>query len=459
MQPSPTNAGARLDRLPLSRFHQRILWLIGAGMFFDSFDIYLTGGVLGALVKSGWSSMSLNASFISATFVGMLIGALAAGFLGDRFGRRFSYQTNLAIFGLASLAGAVAPSMDWLIACRFVMGVGLGAEIVVGYATLTEFVPPMHRGRWAALLSLITNSAVFVSTLLGYLILPTIGWRWMFVIVGVGALAVWVARKAMPESPRWLEQAGRDVEAERVLTAIENEVAAEHPATPLSSPARGAALPERVGFAVLFGPSVIRRTLVGITLNVVINMVIYGFVVWVPTFLVKQGLTINATLGYATLMSLGGPVGALAGYLLADRIGRKRGIVVVSCVAAILGIAYASAHSIELVTIVGFALFVAIFLLVALAIASYVPELFPTEYRLRGTGVCNTFGRLASIFVPYVVVALFGAGGLVYVLGLLVGLLALQAVIVALLGVETNRQSLEELAPEPVVGLAQKGAV
>lgn len=457
MQASQINAGARLDRLPLSRFHLRILWLIGAGMFFDSFDIYLTGGVLGTLVKSGWSDMSHNASFISATFIGMLIGALAAGFLGDRFGRRFSYQTNLAIFGIASLAGALAPSIDWLIACRFVMGIGLGAEIVVGYATLTEFVPPEHRGRWAALLSLITNSAVFVSTLLGYFILPSIGWRWMFVIAGVGALAVWVARKAMPESPRWLEQAGRTAEAERVLTSIEQEVAAEHPGTPLRASVQGAVLPDRVGFAVLVGPTVIRRTLVGITLNVVINMVIYGFIVWVPTFLVKQGLTINATLGYTTLMSLGGPVGAFAGYLLADRIGRKRGIVVVSCVAAILGIAYASAGSIEIVTIVGFALFVAIFLLVSLAIASYVPELFPTEYRLRGTGVCNTFGRLASIFVPYVVVALFGAGGLVYVLSLLIGLLALQAVIVAVLGVETNRHSLEELAPAPV-GLTPKGA-
>jgi MFS transporter, putative metabolite:H+ symporter len=458
MQPGQVNAGARLDRLPLSRFHRRILWLIGAGMFFDSFDIYLTGGVLGALVKSGWSSMALNASFISVTFIGVLIGSLAAGFLGDRFGRRFSYQTNLAIFGLASLAGAFAPSMNWLIVCRFVMGVGLGAEIVVGYATLTEFIPPEHRGRWAALLSLITNSAVFVATLLGYLILPSIGWRWMFVIPGIGALLVWVARKAMPESPRWLEQAGRGADAERVLAAIEQEIAAEYPATPLPAPSHGVALSERVGFTVLFARPVIRRTFVGITLNIVINMVIYGFVAWIPTFLVKQGLTINATLGYTTLMSLGGPVGAFAGYLLADRIGRKRGIVVVSVAAALLGAAYASASSIEMATIVGFALFVAIFLLVALAIAAYVPELFPTEYRLRGTGVCNTFGRVASILVPSIVVSLFGLGGVTYVLGLLIGLLILQAIIVGLFGVETNRHSLEELAPEPL-GAVQEGTV
>jgi putative MFS transporter len=150
---STVQAGARLDRLPISRFHHRILWLIGGGMFLDSFDIYLAGGVLGALVKSGWSTMHLNAAFLSSTFVGMLLGAFTAGVLGDAKGRKFTYQFNLAIFGIASLAGALAPSMNWLIVCRFFMGLGLGAEIVVGYGSVGEFIPPAVRGRWSAYLS------------------------------------------------------------------------------------------------------------------------------------------------------------------------------------------------------------------------------------------------------------------------------------------------------------------
>ncbi|MEI9926118.1 MAG: MFS transporter [Bradyrhizobium sp.] len=121
---SVMDVGRRLDRLAISRFHWRVLGLIAAGMFFDSFDLYLAGGVLGALVQSGESNLSLNASFISATFFGMMIGAWFAGILGDRFGRKFSYQFNLMIFGIASLAGAAAPSMTWLIAARFVMGSG-----------------------------------------------------------------------------------------------------------------------------------------------------------------------------------------------------------------------------------------------------------------------------------------------------------------------------------------------
>jgi len=142
------DSGARLDRLPISTFHRRIMLLIGTGMFFDGFDIYVAATVLGATLKSGFSTMSQNAQFMSVTFVGMMLGSFLTGFLGDRYGRRFTYQANLAIFGLASIASAFAPSMAVLTLLRFVMGVGLGAENVVGYSTMTEFVPPQARGTW-----------------------------------------------------------------------------------------------------------------------------------------------------------------------------------------------------------------------------------------------------------------------------------------------------------------------
>src|ERR1700728_5132201 len=173
------NAGARLDRLPASRFHYRILALIGGGMFLDAFEIYLQGAVLAALIGIGWSTPAQNANFLSATFAGMVVGAWAAGILGDRYGRRFSYQANLLIFGLASLAGAAAPSIEWLIAARFVMGVGLGAEIVVGYVTIAELVPPSSRGKWGSALAVMTNSALFVSSLVARLVIPNFGWRLM----------------------------------------------------------------------------------------------------------------------------------------------------------------------------------------------------------------------------------------------------------------------------------------
>src|SRR6516164_6937857 len=192
------NAGARLDRLPISSFHYRIFWLVGAGMFFDGYDLYVGTAVLPALLQSKFSTLPLNAQFVSFTFFGMTIGALVTGFLGDRYGRRFTYQFNLMIFGLASLAAAFAPDMTTLIWLRFVMGLGLGAEIVVGYATLTEFVPPKSRGRWLALMAVLVVSGLPITALLGYLIIPTYGWRPMFAIAGAGALIVWYLRKALP---------------------------------------------------------------------------------------------------------------------------------------------------------------------------------------------------------------------------------------------------------------------
>src|SRR5215471_13101324 len=126
---STVNAASRLDRLPLSRFHYRVFWLIAAGMFFDGYDLYVGTNVLGATVGSGFSTLAQNAQFVSITFFGLTLGSFIAGFLGDHYGRRFTYQFNLAIFGLASLAAAFAPDMTWLVASRFIMGLGLGAEI------------------------------------------------------------------------------------------------------------------------------------------------------------------------------------------------------------------------------------------------------------------------------------------------------------------------------------------
>src|SRR5579864_2012816 len=171
------NAGARLDRLPISPFHYRIFALVGAGMFFDGYDLYVAGGVLASTVQSKFSTVPQNLQFISLTFLGMTIGSLITGFVGDKFGRRFTYQINLLIFGLASLAAAFAQDMPQLIICRFIQGLGLGAEIVVGYSTMTEFVPPATRGRWLASLAFIVVAGFPATALLGYLIIPSFGWR------------------------------------------------------------------------------------------------------------------------------------------------------------------------------------------------------------------------------------------------------------------------------------------
>jgi len=447
------NAGARLDRLPISAFHHRVMWLIGIGMFFDGFDIYLAGGVLATTLKTGFSTFPQNLQFISVTFMGMVVGAFLTGFLGDKYGRRFTYQANLALFGVASIAAAFAPSMAVLIAIRFLIGAGLGAETVVGYATLTEFIPPNQRGKWLGLMVVFVVTGLPIASLVSLVLIPAFGWRPMFIIAGVGALIVWYLRKSLAESPRWLESVGRNKEAEDIMQAIERESAVNGSLPPIP-----ATVPVPVlqgGLASLFGPALLPRLIVGAVTMIVANTLIFGFVTFIPQFFVKEGLSIATSFGFTMLMSIGAPIGAAIGGLTADSWGRKPTIIGASLLTIVLGAIYPYMHDPVLLPLVGFLLMIPIYVLVSVLIGIYVSELFPTEVRMRGAGISNTFGRAATVVTPFIVGSLFVSHGVGGVIAFLIALLIVQIIVVATLGVEPKGRALEELeAPSPAVPLA-----
>ncbi|MGE5667618.1 MAG: MFS transporter, partial [Betaproteobacteria bacterium] len=364
------NAGARLDRLPVGSFHYRIFWLIGAGMFFDGYDLYVAGGVLAATIHSKFSTLAQNLQFISLTFVGMTLGALITGFIGDRYGRRFTYQINLLIFGLASLAAAFAANIDQLIVCRFVQGLGLGAEIVVGYSTLTEFVPPRTRGRWLSFMVLLVVAGFPVTSLLSYLIIPSFGWRPMFLIAGVCSLIVWYLRKRLPESPRWLESKGRDAEAEALMQAIEKEAAA---GGTLPAPAAQVATAPMSAMSMT-RPPLLQRMIVGSWTLITINTLIFGFVIFLPQFFLREGLTIATSLGYTLVLAIGSLVGCAVGAFTSDVIGRRGSIIGASLLTIVSGAIYSSFNAASdpaIVLSVGFVLIVAIYIQTALLFGVY----------------------------------------------------------------------------------------
>jgi putative MFS transporter len=373
---------------------------------------------------------------------------LVTGFAGDKFGRRFTYQINLLIFGLASLAAAFAQDMPQLIICRFIQGLGLGAEIVVGYSTLTEFVPPQTRGRWLAFLAFLTVCGFPVTAILGYLIIPSFGWRPMFVIAGIGSLIVWYLRKNLPESPRWLESQGRTAEAEALLQSIEKEVAGQKGALP--APAVTAAVPQLTA-ASMFRPPILQRLLVGSWVLITINTLIFGFVIFLPQFFLRQGLTITNSLGYTAVLAAASLVGCALGAYLSDAVGRRWSIIGASVLTIITGWFYARSNAAsdpEIVLAIGAVLIVAIYIQTAILFGVYTPELFPTEIRLRANGICNTLGRGATVISPFVVGALLTNYGLPGVVWLMIGLVAVQIVAVYVWGVEPARRSLEGLDPQ-----------
>ena len=435
---SANSIGARLDRLPVTQLHRKVFNLIAVGMFFEGFDIYIAASVLGATYKSGFSTLEQNGFFISMTFVGMTLGALLTGFLGDRYGRQFTYQLNLIVFGVASLASAVAPNMTTLIALRFLMGLGLGAEVVVGYSMMAEFFPARIRGKWSGMMCTLVTAGLPVSAFLAWLLVPTFGWRIMFLLGAVGSFVAWFLRRELPESPRWLVVMGRDAEADALVSRFEREAGFTSSSNLL--PTHEAIVSHATGD--LFQSPFLASLIVGCVSLMVANSVIQGFVVWLPTFFVGQGESIARSTGFAMLMALGGPIGSALGALVADYLGRKLTIVTVSCLAIGLSVAFVFSGTSLVMPVIGFLLTIPIYLLVAVLFAIYIPELFPTALRLRGVGICNAVGRSASIIVPLSIGPLFANLGIAGVLAVMSSALIAMCVVVIALGTETRVQRL-----------------
>ena len=348
------------------------------------------------------------------------------------------------IFGLASLAAAFAQDMTQLIVLRFIQGLGLGAEIVVGYSTLTEFVPPKTRGRWLSMMAFLVVAGFPVTALLGYLIIPAFGWRPMFIIAAVGSLIVWYLRKNLPESPRWLESQGRTEEAEALMARIESESAGGAPLPPVVVPPH---VPQ-VAASDMLKPPLLQRLIVGSWVLITINTLIFGFVIFLPQFFLRQGLTIANSLAYTLVLSAGSLVGCVLGAYTSDGIGRRASIIGASIVTIVSGYIYAlfdAASDPAIVLSVGFVLIVAIYVQTAILFGVYTPELFPTEIRLRANGICNTLGRGATVVSPFMVGALMASYKLPGVVWLMISLVVVQIVVVWAWGVEPRNRGLEDV--------------
>jgi putative MFS transporter len=205
----------------------------------------------------------------------------------------------------------------------------------------------------------------------------------------------------------------------------------------------------RVPVGALFRPPLLPSSLLGMMIHVLQALLLYGLVVWLPSFFIRQGLTIHSTLAYTTIMSLGGPVGALIGVLLADRMGRKPVIMGASIATGLFAALYPFAPAGTPVVVVGFCMIASIYVFVAVGVALRVPELFPTAIRLRGVGLSNLAGRTVAMGVQFAVVWLFASGGVAMVISAIIVALILQTVAIGVGDRETSGRSLEALAVAP----------
>jgi putative MFS transporter len=431
--------------MPIGQGHRRMFWLLGLGMMVDAFDITMQSNVLASMVHDKFTDTTGMAHFLSATFIGLGLGSILSGVMADKWGRRSVYQLNLLIFGIASLLIVAATNFTEVTILRFIMGIGLGGEIVAGYAIMSEMTPAAHRGRWGILLGLITITAQPLSAFVGAFVLPHIGWRGMFLIGGVPALLIWYFRRGLPESPRWLERKGRTTELNQVLDQIWQENA---PGTtrPAVSPA-----PEepQLSWFHLFGTRHLKRTLFCFAITALTLGAQYGFLSWVPTLLYQHGQSIVRSMMYSAIMTLGAPLGLIAPIFLIDRIGRRALIASAALLAGAVGIFYAYALDQPPYVLIMAGLLEVFFVQIAATslFSTYLPELFPTDIRGSGLGASAAIGRLSSALVPYPILYVASTFG-TFPVFVMLGILSLVLCALVLMGPETKRKTLEQVQAE-----------
>lgn len=442
--------GARLDRLPFSNFHFRIFGIISLGLLLTGFLSYSGNVVLAKLVSNGWSNNYLNAAFTSALMFGYFIGSLSGGFIGDYLGRRKAFRVNLLIVGISATAASFVPNMYWLIFFRALMGTGMGALIMVGYASFTEFIPPAVRGKWSARLSFVGNWSPMLSAAIGVVVIACFSWRAMFLLGGVGMLLAWyLSGKYLIESPRWLAGKGQQDQAEKHLLDVEQQIEKEKKITLptyINSGESSRLTAVNDSFWLLFKGQMLRRTLVAITVLIAMNISLYTITVWIPTIFVNTGFDVTKSLLMTAIIMIGAPVGIFIAALVIDRFPRRLFGSSLLIIIAILGYFYSIQTQEWAILSYGLVMIFFLYMYVCFASAVYVPELWPTHLRLRGSGFVNAVGRIVAVFTPYGVAVLLTQYGSVTVFMVLGVLLVVCALILFCFGIETRRVSLEEIS-------------
>ncbi len=406
----------RLDRLPFTRRHLRVLTGSGLGWALDAMDVGLISFIIAALAAQ-WSLTPGETAWIASIgFVGMAVGATLGGLLADRFGRRQVFALTLLVYGIATGASALVGGIGLLLVLRFFVGLGLGAELPVASTYVSEFAPARMRGRLIVILEAFWAVGWTAAALIGYFVIPGSddGWRWAFLIGAVPAVYALLVRWGLPESPRWLERRGRRDEADVIVRAFEesapSSVAAVAPVRGTIAPDAAVATTSRGRLAALWAREFRVRTLCLWLVWFCVNFSYYGAFIWIPTILVAQGYDLVRSFGFTLVITLAQLPGyALAAWLI-EVWGRRATLSVFLAGSAASAVLFGAATG--EVMIIGAGMALSFFNLGAWgALYAVTPEMYPTSLRATGSGWAAGIGRIASIVAPLSVPPLLAVGG------------------------------------------------
>lgn len=446
-----------MDHIGLKRAQKIVILLVAIGTIFDAIEQFNIGYAAPA-IKQLWHLSDIQVGLLStATFGGVAAGCLLAGAAGDLWGRKITYLYNLALYTVGALVCAFAPDYTILFLGRVIVGIGLGGELNTGITLVSEMVPTKVRGACTAVVQIAGGGlGIFLSSALSFVILvplgdflggPTTSWRWLLGVLAAPALLVFVYRRYMPESPRYLLSRGLVTETNTVLSLLargrlRNDGGA---VTAYVQAAEGTTIPrEPVRLGDIFRGALRRRT----AAIWVVSFMAFGaqdtITIFMPSILVKEGYGVATSLSFSLIINVGGLIGSILGAVGAHR-WKRRIVLTYGCLAAIVtAIGFVISPNLGLILFFG-SVFQLMSMVLNTLIWVWAPELYPTRVRAFGVGASVFIASAAgSIIPPFAgrILASFGAPG---IFGLVVVMYLICAIAVRF-GPETFGKTLEQLS-------------
>jgi putative MFS transporter len=435
--PNP-NVVSRVNRLPISRFHKITLLAVSFAYFFEFADTNTFATTAPKLIKLWGVTVGQIAYVTSLSFVGMFLGSLAAGWLADRWGRKKALTATTLWFGIFSLASVSSWDVVSLGVFRVLTSAGLSAMTVVAVIYVNELFPAARRGKYQAYAIVIGICGTPATNLIASAVVPLSDWSWRLVYLwgALGLLFVFFIRH-LKESPRWYESKGEHERADAVLAEIEAMVSAEKGPLPAPAPPVEVATQAKAHLKMLLQKKYLGPTLLLSLLWITQTIGFFGYSSWAPTLLSKQGFSVESSIFYVALTTVGAPLGSFIAALVADRWERKWSLVAFGSAIAVSGLLYGLTFN--PIMIVAFGFLVNMFERGYTAVAyAYSPELFDTRGRSLGTGISYGLGRLSNAVGPLIIAALYTGSGYQSVFFFIAGTWLVGAVAVAFFGPRTG---------------------
>ncbi|PFP22599.1 MFS transporter [Bacillus sp. AFS073361] len=432
----------RMESVPFSRWHVKPRVIMGSATFFDAFDALSLAFVLPVLIGLWKLSPGQIGILISVGYLGQALGAVIFGWLAERFGRTFSAKWTILLMSIMSIACVFAGNFHVLLLFRFIQGIGVGGEVPVAATYINELSRAHGRGRFFMLYEMIFPFGLMLTSQIGAFIVPSFGWKWMFLIGGIGGFIVFLLFFTLRESPRWLISKGRYDEAERIIEELEASTDQRMPVT---------IAPQTVvksNWKELFSPIYRGRTLIVWSLWFAAYFVSNGLNNWLPSlYKTVYNLPLEESLRAASVTNIVQVIGVFACAFLIDKIGRKRWATIAFLVAGLLltTLWIVGAKTPASVIYIGSTAYGAMGTITVL-LYLYTPEIYPTRMRAIGTAFATAWLRLASAIAPAILGFVLGSGGIASVFILFAGV-AIVGAVLAWRMIETRNKALEEIAP------------